>query len=149
MDRYSVTGVAADTLMPTLWTKFQGIWRAYHLDEIQAAWPHMNPASFDSSTLNHDDFQRLANAAGEGHIETCPEATACALGLHDNEEHPEMLTISVAALTDEERRVHHVHDNGKGRYPIDLLSFHAAAQLLQDVPDLLQECSCGQDEAED
>ena len=143
-DRYSITGVAADVLMPCLWVRNQGSWHVFDFEHLPEKW-HRRNLPHETTSMNEEDFQEiLETGAGESII--CPEQAACTLGLHTNHEHPNILEIRCPLLSDDQKKEARIPLEQTGLYPLNMLDFRAAARLLRDEPNILEgDCTCSQD----
>ena len=144
-DRYTVTGVAAHALCPTVWVRTEDAWTAYRHEEItDEAWEG-GARAMPREVRNPDpeQLERLLRRAGGGDIVGCPEITAHLLGIIENERHADRLEIDPRVLTPQQREDAGIPGNRHRPVPIDLLDFRTAASLIRDVPRLMGHCTCG------
>ena len=88
-DRNTVTGVAVDTLFPFFWIMNEGRWRAFDCERIPEEWQRRD-LPHEITSLSQVEFEEITSEE-PGDSTACPERTACLLGLHINDEHPEVL----------------------------------------------------------
>ena len=88
-DRYTVTGVAVDAMFPFLWIRNKGNWYAFDHERIPEEWQRKELPR-EMPELSQEMFDQI-ESTGSGDSTICPERTACLLGLHINDEHPEDL----------------------------------------------------------
>ena len=91
--------------------------------------------------MDGEKLQELEQLAGDSIISSCPEEVFCVLGINTDVSKLH-LEIRKQELNKEQTRL----IGRKAKY-LDQLDFPAAARLLREVPELLEECSC--DEPED
>ena len=147
-DRYSVTGVAADTLFPFLWIKKEDQWHALDPERIPQEWQIKNLHG-EITSLSQDELEEITSQE-PGDSTTCPERLACLLGLHTNYEHPQVIEIRCSLLTASEKREAGIYRKQTRDYPLNMLGFQAAAKLLRKEPNLLVgDCTCNPELHED
>ena len=140
-NRYSVTGMAAATMTPALWVLAEGQWRYFHPE-----WFYNQDAISLPGTrrfrqewkVDGEKLQELEEHAGDGIISACPEEVFCVLGINTDVSRLH-LEIREHELNEEQTRL-----IGRKAKHLDQLDFAAAAQLLREVPKLLDACRCGE-----
>ncbi len=144
-DRYTVTGVAAHALCPTVWVRTEEGWAAYWYEEITPEAWESGARAMPREVRNPDPEQlaRLQRHAGNGDTTGCPEITAHLLGIIENERHADRLEMAPRALTPRQREDAGIPGNGQRPLPIDLLDFGTAASLIRALPRLMGDCACG------
>ena len=143
-DRYSITGVAVDVLAPFIWIKNREEWHAFDHERIPQEW-QKEGLRHQVEDMSEDDFQEI-QSGGTGESEICPERTACALGLHTNHEHPEVLEVRSSLLSPTRREEAGIPRNQQKNHPLNILSFRGAATLLREEPNILTgDCECNQE----
>lgn len=138
-NRYSVTGLAAELLPPAFWIRDNQKWRYYHFEELTNLYPHRRFRGPEWEPTQ-PELDTILNHLGQGDATTCPESAACALGIHEGEEHPTTLVIYPACLTEQDRWTYAIPD--VATLPLDMLPFRAAGHLIATVPNLLGACDC-------
>ena len=142
-NRYSVTGIAADTLTWALWVWTEGLWRYFDTEwfynEDVICLPGTKQRRQDWR-VNREKLQELEQLAGDSIINSCPEEVFYVLGINTdvNQLH---LEIRKQELNEEQTRL-----IGRKTKYLDQLDFPAAARLLREVPELLEACSCDKPE---
>ena len=132
--RYSVTGMAAESLTPAVWVWSQGNWRYFHPQEIPESIPAEHPiraAARSGPTreleMTPDTLTELEDRPGSGQTRGYPEWVAEALGI------PGGLGESSGIEIDPET-------GHAGR--LDDLGFTGPSELLRESPELIGECGC-------
>ena len=142
--RYSVTGMAADVFTAALWVWAEGKWTYFHPE-----WFYNQSLIRDPETgrfrrewkTDEERLQALESLAGKGFHTGCPEEISSLLGVRGDAWVP-YLEIRREALSKEQAKM-----TGPRATHLDQLDFAAASILLRKVPELLEECSCGEREA--
>ena len=140
-DRYTVTGVAASTVSPAIWVQLEGEWHAVWLDELMHALPHRKSCGSEIPDLTPDEAATLT-ALSAGDRRGCPEITACMLGMWDETQHTGILSANVGALSPDEKTNLGIPSSLRGDWPLDRMTFEAAARLLTLHPQTLGGCHC-------
>ena len=147
-DRHSITGVATAELTPSVWIKAGDAWTVHHLENLIKAFPKVTQFPKEFPNPDHDFLQRIEHLSPKETVHGCPEATACALGIHDNDSdnpshHPELLWFRANIITPEQKTAASIPRDWHIPYLLDALDFRLAAELLQEYPDLLiGHCTC-------
>ena len=174
-NRYSVTGIAADTLTPGMWVWTDGLWRYFH-PEWFSDWDLISPqgTNWDLIPLPGEDWDLipLPGAGQEGPLTSMTEARYFRREwrvdrekLQELEEHagpgiisacPEEIFYVLGVNTDLNQLRLEIRKEGLNKEQtrlidrntkyLDELDFPAAARLLREVPELLDKCRCNEPE---
>lgn len=132
-NRYSVTGVAAALTPEQLWVLTKDGWQSAWMDPFTYACPGRRsiPGEVTDLTPIEEATLKDLNEMSGTH---CPENTACRLGLPD---HDCTLTLDTRLIPAKDRRRLGIPAHGPRSWPIDSLTFQAAAEVLTTHPGAL------------
>ena len=139
-DRYSITGVATAELTNALWIRVHDTWVVYPSEILTATFPKMRAITENEYPDPGDELaDQLTERLGPGDALDCPEQTACALGIHeaDNSTHPQTIEVNINLLSPHERRTAGIPQDRNRPYPLNLLDFSEAANLIRRFNHLL------------
>ena len=85
--RYTITGVATSLFTPAAWVRGENGWSVYQADEISHAREY--GYTHRGEDPGEEQLDILLHHVGEGTSRGCPEQTACALDLHQDQERSE------------------------------------------------------------
>ena len=142
-NRYSVTGMAAATLTQAMWVCAEGQWRYFHTEWFYNQDVISLPGTRrfrQEWRVDGEKLRELEEHAGDGIISICPEDVFCVLGINTDVSQLH-LKIREQELNEEQTRL----IGRKAKY-LNQMDFPAAARLLQEVPEILDACSCGETE---
>ena len=137
-DRYNITGVATAELAPTIWVK----------EPPACGQPIPSNTSWTSSPKRRGTLRastrtqvRTSPRRWKGPAPApstgCPEETACtswnSLGLHEqnNSTHPDPIEVNAYLLSPDEREAAGIPRDWDRPYPLDLLEFKVAANIIR------------------
>ena len=142
---FSTTGVATLVLTDSIWINTPAGWEPHPLDIIAPLLPDQS-VNWEIPAPSDQFVDAVHHTSGHTSTIGCPEATACALGLHEDPQgssHPEVIWFQTHLLTPEELRLCGIPQDWHGPYVLDTIDFRYAAHLLRKYPDLLQsQCPC-------
>ena len=132
-DRYNITGVATAELAPIIWVKTTGMWTAYPLEQVLDILPKTEGNVKAEYLDPSEDLAAKMEGTGAGTVTGCPEETACTLGLHEqnNSSHPDSIEVNAYLLSPDEREAAGIPRDWDRPYPLDLLEFKVAANIIR------------------
>ena len=145
--RYTITGVATSMFTQAVWIRGENGWSVYHGDEISHAREY--GYTHRGEDPGEEQLDILLHHVGEGTSRGCPEQTACALDLpqdQERSEHTPHILVNHQILSQGKLELAGIRADRRTDLPLDWLSFEVAAKLLRESPGLLGERTCDQED---